>query len=63
MAADRQTNISLDVVAVLILHSAATKLAKINRAKNLLKGVETQDDELQATLDYTLERVKETIGA
>jgi hypothetical protein len=57
-----QTNISLDMTTVLILLSAASKLVKINRAKNQLKGIETQDGALQGAISHTAERIRETIG-
>jgi hypothetical protein len=57
-----QTNISLDMTTVLILLSAASTLVKINRAKNHLKGTDTQDEALQGAVSHTAERIRETIG-
>jgi hypothetical protein len=57
-----QTSISIDVVTFLILHSAASSLARINRAKNRLKGVDTQDEALQTALTNGAEKVRQAIG-
>jgi hypothetical protein len=57
-----QTYISIDIVTFIILHSAASSLAKINRAKNQLKGVETQDEALQAALVEGAEEIRQAVG-
>ncbi len=59
---EKLTNISINVAPLTIIHAASVKLAFLNRAKNWLKGVKTEDGELESANAYVLRKIKEAVG-